>query len=233
MKHHLTHFSYPVAALACGLVTLAATAGTPPGKAPHAAASLTQYVDPYIGTGFHGHVFLGANVPFGGVQLGPVNRSEGWDWCSGYHYSDSTIVGFSHTHLSGTGIGDLGDVAVMPTTGEVRVVKGTVKNPQRGFISLFSHKEESVRPGYYSVRLKRYNIKAELTTTERVGFHQYTFPKSDAAHLVFDLQQGIGWDLAKETHIEQLIEGLGRRPTPLLCGGFLEAHSPVYQLAGH
>jgi predicted alpha-1,2-mannosidase len=204
MKYRLPHFSYPVAALTCGLATLAAAAGTPPGKAPRAVASLTQYVDPYIGTGFHGHVFLGANVPFGAVQLGPVNRSEGWDWCSGYHYSDSTIVGFSHTHLSGTGIGDLGDVAVMPTTGEVRVVKGTPKNPQKGFISLFSHKEESVRPGYYSVRLKRYNIKAELTTTERVGFHQYTFPKSDAAHLVFDLQQGIGWDLATDTHIEKL-----------------------------
>jgi predicted alpha-1,2-mannosidase len=204
MKYRLPHFSYPVAALMCGLATLAAAAGTPPGKAPRAVASLTQYVDPYIGTGFHGHVFLGANVPFGAVQLGPVNRSEGWDWCSGYHYSDSTIVGFSHTHLSGTGIGDLGDVAVMPTTGEVRVVKGTPKNPQKGFISLFSHKEESVRPGYYSVRLKRYNIKAELTTTERVGFHQYTFPKSDAAHLVFDLQQGIGWDLATDTHIEKL-----------------------------
>jgi predicted alpha-1,2-mannosidase len=206
MKYRLPHLSYPAAALTCGLATLAATAGTPPGKAarPAPMASLTQYVDPYIGTGFHGHVFLGANVPFGAVQLGPVNRSEGWDWCSGYHYSDSTIVGFSHTHLSGTGIGDLGDVAVMPTTGEVRVVKGTPKNPQKGFISLFSHKEESVRPGYYSVRLKRYNIKAELTTTERVGFHQYTFPKSDAAHLVFDLQQGIGWDLATDTHIEKL-----------------------------
>jgi predicted alpha-1,2-mannosidase len=189
------------AALASGL---AAYAGTPPGKASNTAASLTQYVDPYIGTGFHGHVFLGANVPFGAVQLGPVNLSEGWDWCSGYHYSDSTIVGFSHTHLSGTGIGDLGDVAVMPTTGAVRVRKGTLKNPDQGFVSLFSHKEERVRPGYYSVRLKRYNIKAELTATKRVGFHQYTFPKSDAAHLVIDLQQGIGWDLATDTHIEQL-----------------------------
>ena len=206
MKFRPTQFHLPLAALACGLAALTAAAGTPPRKAPRPApaAGLTQYVDPYIGTGFHGHVFLGANVPFGGVQLGPVNRSEGWDWCSGYHYSDSTIVGFSHTHLSGTGIGDLGDVAVMPTTGEVRVTKGTPKNPQKGFISLFSHKEERVRPGYYSVRLKRYNIKAELTATERVGFHQYTFPKSDAAHFVFDLQQGIGWDLATDTHIEKL-----------------------------
>ncbi|TGE04793.1 GH92 family glycosyl hydrolase [Hymenobacter fodinae] len=167
-------------------------------------ASLTRYVDPYIGTGFHGHVFLGANVPFGAVQLGPVNITEGWDWCSGYHYSDSTIVGFAHTHLSGTGIGDLGDITVMPTTGPVRVTEGRVKNPERGLVSLFSHQEEQAKPGYYAVRLKRYDIKAELTATERVGFHQYTFPKSDASHLVFDLQQGIGWDLATDTHIEQL-----------------------------
>ena len=85
---------------------------------------LTRFVDPYIGTGFHGHVFLGANVPFGAVQLGPVNISEGWDWCSGYHYSDSTIIGFSHTHLSGTGIGDLGDILLMPATGTVKPQKG-------------------------------------------------------------------------------------------------------------
>jgi predicted alpha-1,2-mannosidase len=167
-------------------------------------SALTRYVDPYIGTGFHGHVFLGANVPFGAVQLGPVNITEGWDWCSGYHYSDSTIVGFTHTHLSGTGIGDLGDVTVMPTTGAVRVTEGRVRNPERGLVSLFSHKEEQARPGYYAVRLKRYNIGAELTASERVGFHRYTFPKSDASHLVFDLQQGIGWDLATDTHIEQL-----------------------------
>ncbi|MDE3248532.1 MAG: glycoside hydrolase family 92 protein, partial [Bacteroidota bacterium] len=87
-------------------------------------ASFTRYVDPFIGTGFHGHVFLGANTPFGAVQLGPVNLSEGWDWCSGYHYSDSTIIGFAHTHLSGTGIGDLGDVLLMPATGPLLLNKG-------------------------------------------------------------------------------------------------------------
>ena len=199
----LLQFALPVAALA----TLAACTNTGNAGQPISAgqaAGLAQYVDPYIGTGYHGHVFLGANVPFGAVQLGPVNLSEGWDWCSGYHYSDSTIVGFSHTHLSGTGIGDLGDVAIMPTTGAVRVRKGTLQNPERGFVSLFSHREERVQPGYYAVRLKRYDIKAELTATERVGFHRYTFPKSDAAHLIIDLQQGIGWDLATDTHIEQL-----------------------------
>ncbi len=131
MKRNALRFLPPVTVLAGGLVALATQAGPHPVAAKRQEAGLTQYVDPYIGTGFHGHVFLGANVPFGAVQLGPVNRSEGWDWCSGYHYSDSTIVGFSHTHLSGTGIGDLGDVAVMPTTGEVRVVKGTPKNPQK------------------------------------------------------------------------------------------------------
>ncbi|WP_324677371.1 GH92 family glycosyl hydrolase [Hymenobacter sp. GOD-10R] len=206
MDHYTTRLKLSIVALTSGLIALAACTSTQQAATTSRASkerSLTQYVDPYIGTGFHGHVFLGANVPFGAVQLGPVNLSEGWDWCSGYHYSDSTIVGFSHTHLSGTGIGDLGDVAVMPTTGAVLVIKGK-KDPSKGFVSLFSHKEERTKPGYYSVRLKRYDIKAELTATERVGFHQYTFPKAEEAHLVIDLQQGIGWDLATDAHIEQL-----------------------------
>src|SRR5687767_11739298 len=130
--------------------------------------NLTQFVDPYIGSSFHGHVFVGANVPFGAVQLGPVNMSQGWDWCSGYHYSDSTIIGFSHTHLSGTGIGDLGDILLMPATGTVKPGKGRLGDEGSGHYSLFSHNDEIVRPGYYSVRLKRYNVLAELTATERV-----------------------------------------------------------------
>lgn len=166
--------------------------------------SLTKYVDQSIGTGFHGHVFVGANVPFGAVQLGPANLSEGWDWCSGYHISDSTIVGFQHTHLSGTGIGDLGDISLMPTTGPVIVRKGNVKNMQSGYVSLFSHREETVRPGYYAVKLKRYNIGVKLTATERVGFHEYTFPKSDEAHILIDLQEGIGWDRPVKTSIQQV-----------------------------
>src|SRR5258706_4698232 len=112
---------------------------------------LTRYVDPLIGTGFHGHVFLGANVPFGAVQLGPVNLSEGWDWCSGYHYSDSTIIGFAHTHLSGTGIGDLGDISVMPAVGNITLARGTATKPGSGYYSIFSHDEEKAVPGYYSV----------------------------------------------------------------------------------
>ncbi|MGN6248211.1 MAG: GH92 family glycosyl hydrolase, partial [Ginsengibacter sp.] len=164
--------------------------------------NVVQYVNPYIGTGGHGHVFLGANVPFGAVQLGPVNLSEGWDWCSGYNYSDSTIIGFSHTHLSGTGIGDLGDILVMPTTGDLIMDKGSLKKP--GNFSLFSHADEKVSPGYYSVLLKRYNIKAELTASERVGFHRYTFPASENAHLIIDLVQGIGWDKPVYGYIKKL-----------------------------
>ena len=167
------------------------------------AVQLTKYVDPYIGTGGHGHVFLGADVPYGAVQLGPTNLSGGWDWCSGYHYSDSTIVGFSHTHLSGTGIGDLGDITVMPVTGNVKLLKGTADDQQSGFYSLFSHKDEVAKPGYYSVKLKRYNIKAELTASKRVGFHQYTFPASNDAKVIIDLKFGIGWDKATETFIRQ------------------------------
>ncbi|WP_431242882.1 hypothetical protein ACQ9BO_24760 [Flavobacterium sp. P21] len=173
--------------------------------------NLTQYVDPYIGTGFHGHVFMGANVPFGGVQLGPVNISQGWDWCSGYHYSDQTIIGFSHTHLSGTGIGDLGDFLFMPAIGKVNLKKGTAKDMANGYISDFDRKDETAKPGYYSVILKKNKIKAEMTATERVGFQKYTFPASDQSHVVLDLVEGIGWDRAVDTYIriknDTLIEG--------------------------
>ncbi|MEI9959481.1 MAG: GH92 family glycosyl hydrolase [Ferruginibacter sp.] len=179
---------------------------TQEGDSEKQLANLTQYVDPYIGTGFHGHVFLGANVPFGAVQLGPVNISEGWDWCSGYHYTDSTIMGFSHTHLSGTGIGDLGDISIMPVIGDVSLERGIAGKPESGFYSLFSHNEEKAVPGYYSVHLKRYNIKAELTATERVGFHQYTFPASDNSKIIIDLTNGIGWDSPVETFIKQVNE---------------------------
>ncbi|HYO22746.1 MAG TPA: GH92 family glycosyl hydrolase [Flavisolibacter sp.] len=169
-----------------------------------AETNLTQFVDPFIGTGFHGHVFLGANVPFGAVQLGPVNMSEGWDWCSGYHYSDSTVLGFSHTHLSGTGIGDLGDITVMPVTGNVTIARGKAGDQQSGYYSLYSHDEETAVPGYYAVRLKRYDIRAEMTTTERVGFHRYTFPASNEAKIIIDLETGIGWDRPAETFVQQV-----------------------------
>lgn len=161
-----------------------------------------KYVDPYIGTASHGHVFLGANVPFGAVQLGPVNLTEGWDWCSGYNYIDSTIIGFAHTHLSGTGIGDLGDIMVMPVTGGIdSIYTYGHGRPRTGYFSLFSHDEEKAEPGYYSVRLKKYNVLAEMTATERVGFHQYHFPAADTAAIIFDLESGIGWDSPVETSI--------------------------------
>ncbi|WP_143959792.1 GH92 family glycosyl hydrolase [Litoribacter populi] len=170
------------------------------------SARLTDYVDPFIGSGFHGHVFVGANVPFGAVQLGPVNITEGWDWCSGYHYSDSTIIGFSHTHLSGTGIGDLGDILVMPATGDVKIQKGEAEKPETGYFSYFSHDREKAKAGYYQVHLDRYAIDAEMTTTERVGFHRYTFPQADDAKLIIDLEEGIGWDRSTDTYVEMLDE---------------------------
>lgn len=192
----------PVLLSSLAISSLSQTASKP---AQHSIRTrFTNYVDPYIGTGFHGHVFLGANVPFGAVQLGPVNMSEGWDWCSGYHYSDSTIIGFSHTHLSGTGIGDLGDILVMPVTGNIKPRKGKSGDEKSGYYSLFSHQQEKVRPGYYSVLLKRYGIQAELTATERVGLHQYTFPQSNDAALIFDLKEGIGWDLSTKTMVHQV-----------------------------
>jgi predicted alpha-1,2-mannosidase len=164
---------------------------------------LVSYVDPFIGTGLHGHVFLGASVPFGAVQLGPVNISKGWDWCSGYNYSDPTIVGFAHTHLSGTGIGDLGDVEFMPTSGPIVGLNDVVNQPQQGTYSLFSHNDEVAQPGYYSVKLQRYNIGVELTSTPRVGYHRYTFPKSSEAHIIINLQNGIS-SRPVDCYIEQV-----------------------------
>ena len=146
------------------------------------AGNLTQLVNPRIGTGGHGHVFVGANVPFGMIQLGPNEHTRGWDWCSGYHESDSVIIGFGHMHLSGTGIGELGDVAFLPVLDE----------EQREV--LFSHRAERVRPGYYSVMLDNH-VHVELTATERAGMHRYTLP-ADAKNgfMVLNLNQGIGWD---------------------------------------
>ncbi len=151
------------------------------------AEDYTKYVNVFIGTGTHGHTYPGAVVPFGMVQLSPDTDTEDWDWCGGYHYSDSSIIGFSHTHISGTGLGDLGDILVMATTGVTKTEPGDKKNPDTGYRSRFSHKDETATPGYYSVILKDYNIKAELTATKRVGFHRYTFPKADSSHILIDL----------------------------------------------
>ena len=182
MKHNLLLIPAILLAAACGRSTNSET------------TSLTAYVDPKIGSGGHGHVFVGANVPFGMVQVGPTSIPQQWDWCSGYHVSDSTVIGFSHTHLSGTGIGDLFDITVMPVTGSVTYARGTADDPASGLWSYADRRREKVVPGYYSVPLTRYGIVAEMTATERVGFHRYTFPQSDSAAIVFDLVNGGCWD---------------------------------------
>jgi predicted alpha-1,2-mannosidase len=151
-----------------------------------------DYVNPFIGTDYHGHTFPGACLPEGLVQVGPDTDVRGWDWCSGYHYSDSSIMGFSHLHRSGMGAGDWGDILIMPTTGDLKVIPGAKSNPGEGYRSRFTHKEEEASPGYYAVRLKDYNIKAELTVACRTGYHKYTFPKSGTSHILIDLKHGIG-----------------------------------------
>ncbi len=161
-----------------------------------AEGNYTEWVNPRIGTGGHGHVFLGANVPFGYVQMGPTEHTRGWDWCSGYHDSDSVLIGFGHQHLSGTGIGDLGDVGLLPVP----------DRNQREVI--FSHRDETVRPGYYAITLRdsgKPYVNVELTATQRTGMHRYTFAPSQATcQLLLDLGQGTGWDTPKQMKMKQL-----------------------------
>lgn len=160
-------------------------------KEPEAKDTILQYVDPLIGTDFHGHTFPGATMPFGMVQLSPDTRSQGWDACAGYHYSDSSIIGFSHTHLSGTGIGDYGDILVMPFTGNPNMESGRSEDPDSGYRSRFKKSDQNARPGYYSVTLDDYGIFVELTASTRAGFHRYTFPESNKAGLIIDLTHTI------------------------------------------
>jgi predicted alpha-1,2-mannosidase len=150
-----------------------------------------DYVNPFIGTGGHGHTYPGATLPFGMVQLSPDTRKDSWDGCSGYHYSDDFILGFSHMHLSGTGVGDYGDVRFVPTVGELQITPGTKDDPDSGYGSQFSHRNESASAGYYSVYLKDYDIDVELTATQRAGFHKYNFPKTDEAHILIDLIESV------------------------------------------
>jgi putative alpha-1,2-mannosidase len=157
---------------------------------------LVDYVDPFIGTGGHGHTYPGASVPFGMVQLSPDAGKSGWDWCSGYHYSDTGLVGFSHTNLSGTGAADLGDILFMPSTSS--------RNYDESYRSPFSHQREHAEPGYYSVYLSDSRITVELTTTARAGFHRYTFPSSDSARVYVNLKYGQD-DVPIDTHMK--IEG--------------------------
>ena len=172
----------------------------------------TRYVDPKIGSGGHGHVFVGANVPFGMVQLGPTSIPQEWDWCSGYHDSDSTVIGFSHTHLSGTGIGDLFDITVMPVTGDsLTFSRGRESDQESGLWSYADRSKEITRPGYYSVPLERYGVTAELTATNRVGMHRYTFPEAESKGIVFDLRNGGCWDRTMDAFMEPADPRTGKR----------------------
>ncbi|MFT3826649.1 MAG: GH92 family glycosyl hydrolase [Chitinophagaceae bacterium] len=166
------------------------------------STNLVQYVKPIIGTQRMGHTYPGATVPFGMVQLSPDTDTipyemngkynpDVYKYCAGYQYDDKTIVGFSHTHFSGTGHSDLGDFLIMPSVGELKLNPGTASDPASGFRSGFSHDKEVAEAGYYKVKLDKYDITAELTATTRVGFHQYTFPQSDNAHIILDLMSGI------------------------------------------
>jgi predicted alpha-1,2-mannosidase len=164
--------------------------------------NLASYVKPIIGTQRMGHTYPGATVPFGMVQLSPDTdtlpyemngkyNGDVYKYCAGYQYEDKTIVGFSHTHFSGTGHSDLGDFLIMPTVGELQMNPGTADAPKTGFRSAFSHSNEVAEAGYYKVKLDDDNILAELTATNRVGVHQYTFPQSDQSHIILDLMHGI------------------------------------------
>ncbi len=154
------------------------------------AKSPVDYVNPLIGTAEHGHVYPGATVPFGMVQLSPDTRDTTWDGCSGYHYSDGDLRGFSHNHLTGTGCADLGNILLIPTVGELKMTPGD--KPGEGYRTRFSHEQEEARPGYYRVLLPDYGINVELTATARAGMHRYTFPKTDAGHVILDLWHGVG-----------------------------------------
>ena len=162
----------------------------------------TQYVNVFIGTGGHGHTYPGAVVPHGAIQPSPDTRIYGWDACSGYYYNDSTINGFSHTHLSGTGCCDLGDVLIMPTVGEQDITQEEERGQTKAYASAFSHEREKAEPGYYSVMLDRYGIKAEITSTTRGAIHRWTFPKSEDAGVIVDLD----YSLEDQTNIGMQLE---------------------------
>ena len=182
----LRHMTGAAAWLVATIAAFPAAHATGVGDAAYAA------VDPFIGTGGEGHTFPGATVPWGMVQLSPdtqiKSRKEGYGWAAGYRYDDSTIVGFSHTHFSGTGHSDLGDVLVMPATDEVKLERGDIAKPVSGYTSRFRHETETAQPGYYAVTLDDPGVRAELTASARVGMHRYAFPAGKPAHVVVDLR---------------------------------------------
>ena len=152
---------------------------------------ILDYVNPLIGTDGIGHTFPGATTPFGMVQLSPSDDTKAWNWCSGYHYSDNTLKGFAHNHFSGTGLTGMGDILVMPTSGEINTNPGTKENPDSGYRSRFSHDNETASPGYYAVYLDDNKVKVELTASPRVGFHRYTFDEDGNHNVIFDLTHGV------------------------------------------
>ena len=180
------------------LLLLTACTGTSPKAIQE--DRLTDFVDPFIGTGYHGHTYPGAAFPFGQIQLSPDNGTQGWDWCSGYHYSDSIVSGFSHLHLSGTGIGDLADISFLPVTSEVTFQEGE-KNADfvARYAGKYTHDQEIAKPGYYSMSLKNNDIKAEFTVTERAGMHRYSFPEGGENNLLINLGFAINWDKPYQT----------------------------------
>ena len=203
---------------------LAFAACTSTNQSSNMTEDYTQYVNPFIGTDFTGNTYPGAQVPFGMVQLSPDNGLPGWDRISGYFYPDSTIAGFSHTHLSGTGAGDLYDVSFMPVTLPYKEAEAPL-----GIHSKFSHANESAYAGYYQVKLDDYNINVELTATERCGIQRYTFPKAEAA-IFLNLSKAMNWDATQDSHIElstRLLSGislfrrLGTRTEDLFLYPFL------------
>ena len=186
------------------------------GCAAEAPVEFTDYaakVNPKIGSGGHGHVFVGANVPFGMTQVGPTSITQEWDWCSGYHDSENSVIGFSHTHLSGTGCGDLFDVTLMPVMGEVEYGRGRLGDYSTGFWSEADRSKEVVEPGYYSVPLTRYDILAEMTATERGALHRYTFPEGEDASIILDLVHGGCFDRPEDLFAEAVSDTkvIGRR----------------------
>lgn len=158
-----------------------------------------SHVNPFLGTGGHGHTYPGATVPFGMLQVSPDNGVSSWDWCSGYHYSDSIVAGFSHLHLSGTGIGDLTDILFMPTNKKVDLTVKTTSRDQLPYKSAYSHANEKATPGYYQVYLEDPKINVELTSSQRTAFHKYTFAKKDKQAVVIDLGFAVNWDKALKT----------------------------------
>jgi predicted alpha-1,2-mannosidase len=203
------------------------------------ADELSQYANPFVGVDYVGHTHPAAQVPFGMVQVGPDTGTDKWEHCSGYCNADKSIIGFSHTHLSGTGCPDMGDIMLMPVIGNVSFEQGYEDDTSTGYRSAFSHDSEEAQPGYYKVILDDYGIKAELTATSRVGFHKYTYPQSEQSGMILDLGHGIG-DSVRVSEIRFLDEStlVGKRRS----NGFVNDHTwyfcakfskPVTQFASY